>query len=93
MLELRRCPRGLTFRTAKIIRDHPAEPVDCAVLDISEDGTCVMVADAAAVPDRFCLQVDYDGWSRVCRVVWRKQHRLGLRFVADAAATQDMGQV
>ena len=93
MLESRKNPRALTFRTAKVIFDGAAEPVDCAVLDISESGTCLLVADANVVPDNFVLQVDHDGWSQICRVVWRKQHRVGVRFVNHDAMISSAPQV
>lgn len=87
MLDSRSSPRALTLRTAQILGDGSAEPIACAILDITNDGICVLVADAVAVPDRFFLRVDHDGWSRPCAVVWRKHHRIGVQFPRAAAST------
>lgn len=80
MMELRRHPRMLTLRTAKIVGHGAKDGIDCAILNLAQDGACVLVADADALPDAFHLQVDFDDWARHCRVVWRERHRAGLRF-------------
>jgi hypothetical protein len=79
-MELRRRPRVLTFRTAKIVGHGAQDGTECAILNLAQDGACVLVPDAEAIPDAFHLQVDFDNWGRDCRVVWRCRHRAGVRF-------------
>lgn len=76
----RRHPRFLTLATGRIVdRD---DSVDCAVVNVSVGGACLLVADAAVVPDVFELIVD-PGRIRVrCVAVWRNRHHLGVAFVA-----------
>ncbi|MGD0762351.1 MAG: hypothetical protein ABR929_04025 [Roseiarcus sp.] len=31
---------------------------DCVIVDVSEEGAAVALLDGAALPDKFCLQVD-----------------------------------
>jgi hypothetical protein len=83
MLEKRKHPRQLTLKTAKIHFDLQGEERDCAIVDISEGGACVMVEDDAVVPDSFDLTLDRDGLTRSCKVVWRAANRLGLSFSGD----------
>lgn len=76
----RRHPRFLTLATGRIVNQGDA--IDCAVVNVSVGGACLLVPDAAAVPDVFELVVD-PGRIRVrCVGVWRHQHHLGVAFVA-----------
>ncbi|MFD2183844.1 PilZ domain-containing protein [Rhodoplanes azumiensis] len=75
----RRHPRFLTLATGRIVDRDDA--IDCAVVNVSVGGACLLVADAAAVPGVFELVVD-PGRIRVrCVAVWRDRHHLGVAFV------------
>lgn len=55
--------------------------IECRVLEISEDGTCLEVGDLA-VPKLFGLSLTAGGEVfRVCKLVWRRGELIGARFV------------
>jgi len=57
MPQNRRHPRYLTLRTGKI--ECQGERIDCAVLNVSAAGACLLVPNAADLPDSFELVVDH----------------------------------
>jgi hypothetical protein len=76
----RRHPRQLTLRTAKIFHEGRAAAIDCAIVNISEGGACILLSNPAAVPDAFKLTIDRDGEIRGCSVAWRSGNRIGVAF-------------
>lgn len=75
----RRTRRYLILATAKLA--VPGDTIDCAVLNVSAGGACLLVSDVAAVPDTFDLLVD-PGRIRVrCTTAWRGRHHVGVSFV------------
>jgi hypothetical protein len=54
--------------------------VDCMVRNISEAGAALEVFSPLFIPDRFMLNIKSDQVERSCRVVWRKEKRLGVVF-------------
>ena len=52
--------------------------IDCTVRNISDTGALIAVENAAVAPERFELEID--GNTRRCIVVWRKLGSLGVRF-------------
>jgi hypothetical protein len=81
MKESRKLQRKLTFRTGMVLGDSAAPPIVCLVLNESDDGLCILVADAAVVPDCVDVTFDHDGSTRKCCVVWRDKYRVGLNLV------------
>jgi hypothetical protein len=71
--------RVLTFKTAKIRSVEFAEAIDCAVLNISEAGACILVPEALDLPQSFELTIDFGG-VHACEVRWRSGSRLGVTF-------------
>jgi two-component system chemotaxis response regulator CheY len=53
--------------------------IDCTIRDISEDGACLRVASALGIPEFFELILD-DKTTRPCRIMWRKETQIGVRF-------------
>jgi hypothetical protein len=58
-----------------------APVVDCVIVDVSEEGAAVAPLDSAALPDKFCLQVDRRRPVGEAKVVWRKGSAVGVRLV------------
>jgi hypothetical protein len=54
--------------------------IDCIVRNLSETGASLEVISPVGIPDRFTLVVDTEGSKRPCRIVWRKEKRIGVRF-------------
>jgi len=60
-------------------------PVRCVIWDLSEDGARVAAQHSDDLPDVFALVLTGNS-HRFCRVVWRKDGHLGVRFIeADEA--------
>ena len=85
MSQKRRYPRYLTLKMGHIASKGGLS-LDCAVLNVSLGGACLLVSDATVIPDVFDLTMDHD--HRVCNVAWRDRHRLGISF-ADVAQGED----
>ncbi|WP_426443099.1 PilZ domain-containing protein [Bradyrhizobium genosp. P] len=54
--------------------------IDCTVRNLSETGAALDVISPVGIPDRFTLVVDADRSELPCRIVWRKEKRIGVRF-------------
>ena len=79
-MEQRIHPRFLTLKTAQIVADGLAAPIDCAILNYSQSGAALLVPRFTAVPDAFRLLIDPDGAMFACRVRWRSGSRVGVSF-------------
>jgi hypothetical protein len=61
----------------------------CLLFDISQSGARIEIDEPAAVPDEFILYLSHSGSARRgCKVMWRKQRQLGVKFDRHIA-TQD----
>ena len=76
--ERRKYSRARTLKTARIIFNLRRSVIDCTVRNMSSRGACVDVVGAVRIPERFDLEVDHA--SHPCRVIWRKEDRLGVSF-------------
>jgi hypothetical protein len=76
----RRWQRQLTLRTGKIRSLDLPSDVDCAILDISDGGACILLPAGVAVPDTFDLSMHAGGQNYLCRVMWKAGHRIGVCF-------------
>jgi PilZ domain len=85
MLENRKSTREMTLQTAKIRADGETDGIDCAVLNISRTGACILVPPGAAISDAFELVIDGEEGIRTCRRVWQDGARIGVTF----ATTED----
>jgi hypothetical protein len=54
--------------------------IDCTIRNVSETGAALEVVTPLFIPDRFTLAVQADQLKRPCRIVWRKQGRIGVTF-------------
>jgi hypothetical protein len=53
--------------------------IDCTVRNLSDFGAALDVTSPIGIPDRFNLVVS-DGARLPCRIVWRKERRIGVKF-------------
>ena len=91
MLEQRQGPRWLTLRTGTI---HGASGnIECAILDISERGACLLIPVGAKVDTTFELTTDFAGESFLCRVIWASPSRIGIAFQSQIAEPSHVGLV
>jgi hypothetical protein len=71
---------GGIFRSAFTIIEFNSGAYSCAVRNLSEAGAALDVPSAITVPHEFTLIMETDGASRNCRVIWRKDDRVGVVF-------------
>jgi PilZ domain-containing protein len=61
---------------------------DCTIRNVSETGAALEVVTPLYIPDRFTLFVQRDQSKRPCRVIWRKQKRIGVTFEVSTQESQ-----
>jgi hypothetical protein len=71
-------PRRRVLKAGVI--DVGGENISCIVRSISETGAAIELVSPLYIPDRFKLMVQTDNLNRPCRVVWRRERRLGVAF-------------
>jgi PilZ domain len=78
MLENRKAPRRYAVKGGTI--RFRGRSVDCLVRNLSISGATLELGHESTVPSRFVLQIPGDGVSLASRVVWRKEHYIGISF-------------
>jgi hypothetical protein len=54
--------------------------INCTVRNLSKTGAALDVPTPVGIPDDFTLVIASDELRFVCRVVWRRAGRIGVRF-------------
>lgn len=70
--------RHRVLKTGEIEFDGGA--IDCTVRNLSETGAALSVESQVGIPAEFNLIIVSDHVNRRCRVVWRKENRIGITF-------------
>ena len=78
MEERRAALRHRVFKALSIEFDGTA--VDCLVRNLSDAGAGLDVHCPTVIPHFFTLTIPTGNLRQNCRVVWRKQKRIGLMF-------------
>ena len=78
MSEHRTAPRKRVLKAGTI--EFGGGVIDCTVRNLSETGAALSVESPIGIPSEFKLIVIADDISRTCRVVWRKENRMGITF-------------
>jgi hypothetical protein len=76
--EHRTAPRRRLLKSGKISFGGGA--INCTVRNLSETGAALEVISPVNIPDRFTLVIEVDHIQVPCRVVWRKETRIGVHF-------------
>lgn len=77
LMEKRASERRLLLRAGTI--EFNGDVIDCTVRNLSSTGAMLDVANPVGIPDHFTLILP-DGHYTSCKVVWRKQTRIGVTF-------------
>ena len=77
--EHREAPRRRLLKAGRIAFGGGAA-FDCTVRNLSETGAALEVISPVGIPDHFTLVIEADHIHVPCRVVWRKQTRIGVHF-------------
>ena len=78
MVETRVAPRVRVMKAAKI--NYGGDKYPCVVRDISSTGAALEFSDLSRIPDEFTLIMLDERLKLLCRVVWRRDYRVGVRF-------------
>jgi hypothetical protein len=78
MVETRIAPRHRVMKPAKI--GYGGDKIPCRIRDLSTTGAALEASDQREIPATFTLIVPEDGLKLPCRVVWRRDHRIGIAF-------------
>lgn len=78
MSEHRVAPRKRVLKAGKI--EFGGGAIDCTVRNLSDTGAALSVESPVGIPSEFNLIVVADHVNRMCRVVWRKEDRIGITF-------------
>ena len=73
-----RAPRYKVAKSAII--KFGERKVECLVRSLSQTGAGMDVPNQFGIPARFELEIPSDQLNLPCRVVWRKDHRMGVAF-------------
>jgi hypothetical protein len=91
MADQRREPRWLTLRTGTI--HGVSGSLDCAILDISVGGACLLLPTDARIDEAFALTTDFNGERYECRLAWQAGNRIGVAFQSRCVEAADIGLV
>ena len=78
MDERRTSPRHRVLKTGTIA--FSGEVLPCTVRSLSASGARIEVNSPLWFPERFVLGVESEGLRKPCRVIWRKEKRIGVAF-------------
>jgi hypothetical protein len=78
--EHRKSERRLTLKTGRIVAVNNDYYVECAILNVSQHGACILVPVGAKTEDRFTLLVDGSDRIQQCTVAWREGSRIGVSY-------------
>jgi hypothetical protein len=54
--------------------------IDCIVRNLSKTGAALDVVSPLFIPTRFTLVIQTEQLERPCRIIWRKERRIGIAF-------------
>src|SRR5271170_3884145 len=77
--------RTRVLRNAKIIVPRRSPVIYCTVENITGGGACLKLASTFGVPETFDLTFEHGRTRRSCRVVWRTNDKLGVKFESTEA--------
>ena len=75
----RTAPRHRTFKGGAISFDRFGG-IECVVRTLSVNGACIELDGPGSLPEDFSLIIRPENIRRACHLVWRTDHRLGVRF-------------
>ena len=76
----RKSERILTFKTARIVAQNHDYSLECAVLNVSQHGACILLPAGTKIEDRFTLFIDGSDEPHHCAVAWREGVRIGVSY-------------
>lgn len=78
MVEKRTAPRHRVLKAGTI--EFGGGAIDCTIRNLSNAGAALDVTSPVGIPDQFTLVVSSDRLHFACRVIYRKERRIGVKF-------------
>jgi PilZ domain-containing protein len=78
MVEKRVISRNRVLKAGTI--EFGGGAIDCTVRNVSNTGAALDVTSPVGIPEKFTLVVPGDGLRFPCRIVWRRERRIGVAF-------------
>ena len=78
MSQHRIAPRKRVLKAGTI--EFGGGTINCMVRNLSDTGAALSVESPVGIPPEFNLIVAADQVNRLCKVVWRKESRIGIIF-------------
>lgn len=76
--------RERTFPRRRVLKSGTIEfgggAIDCMVRNLSTVGAALEVTSPVGIPENFMLIFRTEGLQMPCRVVWRREKRVGVAF-------------
>ena len=79
MKDVRAASRRKVLKAGSIILANGGT-IGCMIRNLSTTGASVEVASPIGIPDEFSLMIEMEHRKRPCKVVWRKEKRIGVSF-------------
>ncbi len=80
MADLNLNARGRVLLSGKVIFNFGQSTIDCTVRRITDEGATIEVESGLGVPDTFQLSVASEGTVQPCKLVWRSEKQIGVKF-------------
>ena len=90
MQERRQEVRERTFFGGEIAFNQRASSMGCLVRNLTSQGAMLALANSAAIPDKFDLNIDRKARSFRARTVWRHVDEAGVEFVEENAGAEPL---
>jgi hypothetical protein len=78
MVEKRFAARHRVLKAGRI--EFSGSVIDCTIRNVSDAGAALDVSSPMGIPVSFTLVLVSDGRRFQCRVIWRKERRIGVTF-------------
>jgi PilZ domain len=79
MIDKRANPRHRVLKAGTI--QFGGGAIDCSVRNLSKAGAALDVASPVGIPETFTLIIASDESRFACRIIYRKEKRIGVAFV------------
>jgi hypothetical protein len=78
MVEKRVAARNHVMKAGTI--EFGGGAIDCTIRNLTNTGAALDVASQVGIPEKFTLVLPGDGLHFPCRIVWRRERRIGVAF-------------
>ncbi len=76
--------RERTYPRRRVLKSGTIEfgggVIDCMIRNLSSVGAALEVSTPVGIPESFLLIFRTEGMQKPCRVVWRREKRIGVAF-------------